>query len=194
MSYTSVVGHKFDEFRRRAQPQPRWRLASVTISRKATLVGARPVRLKDSARVLYFDCVLNAILKNDEVVGVEPLARDVTEEREKERRFTELFETLQEGVYSVRPKENCWMPIPPWSMLGYRKGRIAGARPQRLNFEPGHGPVLGRSADDQGRRPYARDSIAAKGWHGRPYFSIHRVQSGTTRKDHPLPGDTGRHH
>ena len=52
----------------------------------------------------YFDCVLNAILKSDEVVGVSALARDVTEERETERRFTELFETLQEGVYFSTPE------------------------------------------------------------------------------------------
>ena len=62
------------------------------------------MRLKDNARVLYFDCALNAILKDDEVVGVSALARDVTEEREKERRFTELFETLQEGIYFSTPE------------------------------------------------------------------------------------------
>src|SRR5207237_4681427 len=62
------------------------------------------VRLKSRARTLYFDCALNAIVKSDEVVGVSALARDVTEEREKERRFTELFETLQEGVYFSTPE------------------------------------------------------------------------------------------
>ena len=66
--------------------------------------GLVPVRLKSSTRILYFDCVLNAIVKGDEVVGVSALARDVTEEREKERRFTELFETLQEGVYFSTPE------------------------------------------------------------------------------------------
>ena len=63
-----------------------------------------PVRLKSNARTLYFDCALNAIVKGDEVVGISALAHDVTEEREKERRFTELFETLQEGVYFSTPE------------------------------------------------------------------------------------------
>ena len=62
------------------------------------------VRLKGASRTLYFDCVLNAIIKGDEVVGMSVLARDVTEEREKERRFTELFETLHEGVYFSTPE------------------------------------------------------------------------------------------
>ena len=62
------------------------------------------MQFKNSTRVLYFDCVLNAIVKGDEVVGISLLARDVTEEREKERRFTELFETLQEGVYFSTPE------------------------------------------------------------------------------------------
>ena len=41
--------------------------------------------------------------QGDEVVGASILGRDVTEQREKELRFTELFETLQEGVYFSTP-------------------------------------------------------------------------------------------
>ncbi len=40
--------------------------------------GTLRVRLKNSSRPLYFECVLNAILKGDEVVGVSVLGRDVT--------------------------------------------------------------------------------------------------------------------
>jgi len=56
--------------------------------------GVVQVRLKHSSRVLYFECVLNAIVHDNQVVGASALARDVTEEREKEKRFAELFETL----------------------------------------------------------------------------------------------------
>jgi hypothetical protein len=52
---------------------------------------------------LYFDCVLNAIVKSGEVVGRSVLGRDVTGQHEKELRFTELFETLQEGAYFSTP-------------------------------------------------------------------------------------------
>ena len=73
-------------------------------SGRAPLVGILKVRKKNSDRVVYFDCVVNAIVKDDEVVGISALARDVTDAREKEQRFTELFETLQEGVYFSTPE------------------------------------------------------------------------------------------
>src|SRR5579863_4165778 len=65
--------------------------------------GTVRLRLKNNSRPLYFDCVINGIIKGDEVVGASLLGRDVTEQREKELRFTELFETLQEGVYFCTP-------------------------------------------------------------------------------------------
>ena len=94
--YSEVVGHRIDEF----LDEPKREDVDRGLARfleKRRWSGVVCVRLKAGARTLYFDCALNAIVKGDEVVGVSALARDVTEEREKERRFTELFETLQEG-------------------------------------------------------------------------------------------------
>ena len=65
--------------------------------------GTVKVLLKNSSRPLFFECVVNGIVKGGEVVGASLLGRDVTEQREKELRFTELFETLQEGVYFSTP-------------------------------------------------------------------------------------------
>src|SRR5271155_4300363 len=100
--YPEVVGHRIDEF----LDEPKREDVDRGLARfleKRRWSGLVSVRLKSNARALYFDCALNAIVKGDEVVGVSALARDVTEEREKERRFTELFETLQEGVYFSTP-------------------------------------------------------------------------------------------
>src|SRR5581483_2294412 len=47
----------------------------------------------------YFDCALHAIVRDGVVQGISGLARDITRERENETRFTELFQTLREGVY-----------------------------------------------------------------------------------------------
>jgi len=96
--------------------------------------------------------VLNAILKGDEVVGISTLARDVTEEREKERRFTELFETLQEGVYFSTPEGKLLDANPALvQMLGYAsKEELLRLDPAALNLDRKENPVLGRSADDQG--------------------------------------------
>ncbi len=79
------------------------------------------------------------------------LGRDVTEQREKEMRFTELFETLQEGVYFSTPEGQLLDANPALvSMLGYvEKGELLAAEPATLNFDPGQ-PVLGRAVDDRG--------------------------------------------
>jgi two-component system NtrC family sensor kinase len=95
--------------------------------------------------------VVNGIIKGDEVVGASILGRDVTELREKEMRFTELFETLQEGVYFSTPEGHLLDANPALvNMLGYvEKGDLLAAEPASLNFDPGQ-PVLGRAIDDRG--------------------------------------------
>ncbi len=114
--------------------------------------GLVRVQVKNNSRSLYFDCVLNAIIKSDEVVGISALARDVTEEREKERRFTELFETLHEGVYFSTPEGKLLDGNPALiRMLGCSgRDELLSLDPSALNLDPGQGPVLGRSADDRG--------------------------------------------
>src|SRR5579863_2572753 len=118
---------------------------------KKRWTGTVRVRLKNSSRPLYFDCVLNSIVKGDEVVGASMLGRDVTEQREKELRFTELFETLQEGVYFCTPEGQLLDANPALvSMLGYEEKRdLLAVDPAALNFDPGK-PVLGRAVDDRG--------------------------------------------
>jgi two-component system NtrC family sensor kinase len=56
-------------------------------------------RVKQTGELRYFDCVLHAIVRDNNVYGISGFARDVTKERESETRFTELFQTLREGVY-----------------------------------------------------------------------------------------------
>jgi two-component system NtrC family sensor kinase len=149
--YSDLIGHRLDEFLEEPKREEVERgLARFLEKRRWS--GTVPVRLKSNSRTLYFDCALNAIVKGDEVVGVSALARDVTEEREKERRFTELFETLQEGVYFSTPEGrfldgNAALV----QVLGYEsKEELASLDPRALNSDSSQAPVLGRSADDQG--------------------------------------------
>jgi PAS domain S-box-containing protein len=149
--YSDVVGHRVDEF----LEEPKREDADSGLARfleKRRWSGMLPVRLKAQARTLYFDCALNAIVKGDEVVGVSALARDVTEEREKERRFTELFETLQEGVYFSTPEGKLLDGNAAlMQVLGYgSKEELLSVDPRGLNSDPNQDPVLGRMADDQG--------------------------------------------
>jgi len=149
--YTEVVGHKLDEF----LDQPKRQDVERGFSRfleKRRWSGMVPVRLKSSKRALYFDCVVNAIVKGGEVVGVSTLARDVTEEHEKERRFTELFETLQEGVYFSTPEGKLLdgnMALV--KVLGCEsKEELLALDPKALNSDRNQSPVLGRTTGDQG--------------------------------------------
>ena len=151
MPYAEIVNHKFDEFcETPVRSEIEAGLGRFLERRRWS--GVVPVKLKNSARVLYFDCVLNAIVKADEVVGTSILARDVTDEREKEKRFTELFETLQEGVYFSTP-EGKLLDVNPAlvAMLRYRnKEELLALEPNSLNFDSGQSPVLGRVAGDRG--------------------------------------------
>jgi PAS domain S-box-containing protein len=119
---------------------------------KKRWAGTVRLLLKNNSRPLYLDCVVNAIVKGDEVVGASILGRDVTEQREKELRFTELFETLQEGVYFSTPEGQLLDANPALvGMLGYGDKRdLLAVEPAALNFDPGQQPVLGRAIDDRG--------------------------------------------
>jgi PAS domain S-box-containing protein len=118
---------------------------------KKRWAGTVKLRLKNNSRPFYFDCVLNGIVKGDEVVGASLLGRDVTEQREKELRFTELFETLQEGVYFSTPEGQLLDANPALvSLLGYTdKRELLATEAAALGFDSGQ-TVLGRAVDDRG--------------------------------------------
>src|SRR5215813_5361903 len=150
LTYSQLVGGKvYDLVEEPAREEVERGLGRFLEKKRWT--GTVRIRLNNNTRPLYFDCVLNGILKGDEVVGASILGRDITEQREKELRFTELFETLQEGVYFSTPEGKLLDANPVLvSMLGYvEKKELLSVEPAALNFDAGT-PVLGRAADDRG--------------------------------------------
>jgi PAS domain S-box-containing protein len=150
LTYSQLVGSKIYDF----VEEPTREEVEKSLGRfldKKRWAGMARIRLKNTSRPLYFDCVVNGIVKGDEVVGASVLGRDVTEQREKELRFTELFETLQEGVYFSTPDGQLLDANPALvGMLGYEEKKdLLAIEPAALNFDPGK-PVLGRAADDRG--------------------------------------------
>jgi len=150
-TYADLVGQKIFDFLEEPTREEMQRNLGWFVD-KRRWAGTVRIKLKDSSRPLYFDCVLNGIVKGDEVVGASLLGRDVTEQREKELRFTELFETLQEGVYFSTPEGRLLDANPALvSMLGYgEKKDLLLLEPAALNVETGEEPVLGRAATDRG--------------------------------------------
>src|SRR5580693_7280422 len=146
LPFTEIVGKKFFDF----MEEPTRESLESGLSRfleKRHWTGTVRVRLKNNPRPLFFDCVLNAIVKSGEVVGVSVLGRDVTGQHEKELRFTELFETLQEGAYFSTPEGRLLDANPALvSVLGYEtKEALLAVEPSKLNVDPAAEPVLGRA-------------------------------------------------
>src|SRR3974390_2696488 len=82
--------------------------------------GTIQVRLKKTGTVHHFECVAHAMVRDNKVHGLTILARDITSQRRSEARFTELFETLQEGIYIVTPDDTILQVNPALvRMLGY---------------------------------------------------------------------------
>jgi len=150
LTYSELVGRKLFELIEEPTREDLERSLARFLEKKRW-AGTVRLRLKNSSRVLYFDCVINAIHKGDDVVGASVLGRDVTEQREKELRFTELFETLQEGVYFSTPEGTLLDANPALvGMLGYDEKRdLLAVESSALNVDAGK-PVLGRALDDRG--------------------------------------------
>jgi PAS domain S-box-containing protein len=151
LPYTAIVGQKFFDL----IDEPTRATVENGLARfveKRHWSGTVRVRFKNNSRPFYFDCVLNAIVKGGEVVGASVLGRDVTGQHEKELRFTELFETLQEGAYFSSPDGKVLDANPALvRVLGYAtKEELLAVDASRLNDDPAQPPVLGRAADDGG--------------------------------------------
>src|SRR3984885_9082453 len=151
LPFTEIVGKRFFDF----LEEPTRESLESGLSRfleKRHWTGTVRIRVKNNPRPLFFDCVLNAIVKSGEVVGISVLGRDVTGQHEKELRFTELFETLQEGAYFCTPEGRLLDANPALvSVLGYAtKDELLGLDPSKLNVDPAEEPVLGRAPDDRG--------------------------------------------
>jgi two-component system NtrC family sensor kinase len=97
--------------------------------------------------------MVNAIVKGDDVTGASVLARNITHQRDKEQRFTQLFESLREGVYICSPDGKLLEVNPALvAMLGYEsKEELLNLPPDALKVDAAPEPVLGRAGSQSGR-------------------------------------------
>lgn len=102
LPFAEIVNHPLEDFviePTRAEIQS----ALPRFIEKRTWSGVVKVRWKAIPEIRLYDCTLYAVVKDGEVTGASGLARDVSVQRETESRFTDLFETLHEGVYFSAP-------------------------------------------------------------------------------------------
>src|SRR5882724_10314778 len=107
LSFQQIIGKKLAEFLDEAggQSTADAQEGLPRFLERRNWSGIVQVRLKNRNAVFYFDCVAHAMVRDDAVHGITVLARDVTALRRNEARFTELFESLQEGIYIVTPED-----------------------------------------------------------------------------------------
>jgi PAS domain S-box-containing protein len=164
LPYSQLVGHKLEEFLRAPLHAEEPGSLSKFLD-KRNWSGVVEVYLKNDSRRLYYDCMINAIVKAGDVTGASVLARDITGHREKEQRFTLLFESLQEGVYISNPEGRLLEVNPALvSILGYQtKEDLLNLPPDELTADAGAEPVLGQAGSDSGRTRTREVRLKRKG-------------------------------
>jgi PAS domain S-box-containing protein len=113
--------------------------------------GVVQVRLKNQSSPFYFDCVAHAMLRGETVAGMTILARDVSALRRNETRFTELFESLQEGIYITTPEGRILDANPALvRMLGHEsKEALLKTQVSDILVDPAERKALMREAEAQ---------------------------------------------
>jgi PAS domain S-box-containing protein len=152
VTYNELVGHKLEDFLG-GPPHVEGSASMARFLEKRSWSGVIEINLKNGTRRLFYDCVINAIVKNNEVTGASILARDITGNRDKEQRYSQLFESLQEGVY-ISNAEGKLLEVNPAlvSILGYEnKDELLHLEPEQLNVDESKEPVLGRVGSQSGR-------------------------------------------
>jgi len=119
LPFAEIVNHPLEDFV--AEPtRAQIEKALPRFIEKRSWSGIVKVRWKATAEIRFYECTLYAVVKNGEVTGASGLARDVSAQRETESRFTDLFETLHEGVYFSAPDGKLLDVNPALvQMLGY---------------------------------------------------------------------------
>jgi two-component system NtrC family sensor kinase len=137
VSFADIIGHPLSQFIDDL-PEAQIEKQREHFLERRQWSGALRVRIRKTGSVRYLDCVLRAIVKDGEVVGVSCIAQDITRQREAEVRFTELFETLQEGVYFTTPEGKMIDANPALvRMLGYdSKDELLEINVQDLYWQP----------------------------------------------------------
>lgn len=155
LSFDAIVNHPLEDFV--AEPtRAELERAIPRFIEKRSWSGVLRVRWKRSNEIRYYDCTLYAVVKDGNVVGASGLARDISSQREAESRFTDLFETLHEGVYISQPDGSLVDANPALvRTLGYSdKEQLLAAKPEDHFFSPSEFAPLLATLEKQG---YLRD-------------------------------------
>jgi two-component system, cell cycle sensor histidine kinase and response regulator CckA len=103
VSFPDLIGHSLGEFVE-SPPSDKISAALPSVLAKGSWSGTLAVRLKCDQEVRHFSCWFQAVSEKGQVASITGWARDVTREREAEVRFSELFESMGEGILFSTPE------------------------------------------------------------------------------------------
>jgi two-component system NtrC family sensor kinase len=137
IDFAAFVFHPVGEFIARPTPLEAERHLPRLLERKHWS-GILEVQLRQESKARFFDCSAQVIRKDSGNTGVSIWGREITHQRERESRFTELFESLHEGVYFSTP-EGHWLDANQAlvQMLGFQtKAALEAVTVAELYIDP----------------------------------------------------------
>src|SRR5499427_3179067 len=157
--FQEIIGRPISEFVQEGSGQEEELLkrSMTRFMERRHWTGVLQVRLKNQKSPFYFDSVVHAMMRGENIHGITVLARDVSALRRNETRFTELFETLQEGIYITTPDGRILDANPALvRMLGYdSKEDLLKRQVPEILLDPAERKALMQQAEaqpmDQGR-------------------------------------------
>jgi PAS domain S-box-containing protein len=151
VSFQDLIGHRLDEFV--AEPS----LGEATgyldgFLERGHWAGRIAVRLKSETPKRFYDCWLQALREEDQAPSISGWVRDVTAQHESEIRFTELFESLREGIFFTTPEGKLLDANPALlRMLGYEdKEELKKLNFRELYADPSQRDTLVRQVVEHG--------------------------------------------
>ena len=149
--FQELIGHSFEEF----ISEPTRHQAEAALARLIELgnwAGRITLRLKKSGELRFFDCRFQAVRADGEIVSASGWARDVTSQHESEIRFTELFDSLREGIFFTTPEGTVLDANPALvRLLGYASKEELQAHNFRENYaDPAEREALIRELESKG--------------------------------------------
>jgi two-component system, NtrC family, sensor kinase len=132
VTFQNLIGHNLAEFLDAPTVAEAERYLPLLLE-KDSWSGIIPVRLKRDGQSRYFHCWLQPDVEMGQPACVRGWARDVTTQHDSEIRFSELFQSLREGIFFSTPE-----------------GRILDANPALVN-------ILGYSSKEELKSVSLRD-------------------------------------
>jgi PAS domain S-box-containing protein len=119
VGFQNLIGHNLAEFLDAPTLAVSARQLSSFLER-GSWCGVIPVRLKKDGKLRHFRCWLQPGAQEGRLASISGWAQDVTAQHDSEIRFSELFQSLREGIFFTTPEGKILDVNPAMiKMLGY---------------------------------------------------------------------------